>query len=290
MADTERVVVVTGASRGAGKGIALALGTPGTTVYVTGRTRNDGDAPLPGSVGQTALEINERGGRGVAVHVDHNDDSQVEALFNQVREEHGRLDILVNNAYMIHENLTTEGPFWEKPLDMLQMMDVGLRSSYVASWYAAPLLLKSQRGFVVNTSSAGGSCYMHGPVYGFVKAGVDKMAHDMAVDFKPHNVAAMSIWMGLLRTERTQHLFESTDPEEKERYAAAADGSETPEFVGRVIDALSKCDDLMERSGQVVISAEVGAELGVTDIDGRQPVGPRAFLGGPPTYSPAIVQ
>lgn len=289
MADTERVVVVTGASRGAGKGIALALGTPGTTVYVTGRTRSDGDAPLPGSVGQTAEEINERGGRGVAVHVDHNDDSQVEALFKQVEAEHGRLDILVNNAYMIHENLTTEGPFWEKPLDMLQMMDVGLRSSYVASWYAAPLLVKSQRGFVVNTSSAGGGCYMHGPVYGFVKAGVDKMAHDMAVDFKPHNVAAMSIWMGLLRTERTAALFDGTG-EDSGKYAAAADGSETPEFVGRVIDALHKSDDLMERSGTVVISAEVGQELGVTDIDGRTPIGPRAFLGGPFTYSPAIVQ
>ncbi|NLT30009.1 MAG: SDR family NAD(P)-dependent oxidoreductase [Propionibacterium sp.] len=286
MSDTERVVVVTGASRGAGKGIALALGTPGSTVYVTGRTRTDGDAPLPGSVGRTAEEINERGGRGVAVHVDHADDAQVEALFEQIRAEHGRVDILVNNAYMIHDNLATAGPFWEKPLDMLQMMDVGLRSSYVASWYAAPLLVQSERGFVVNTSSAGANAYMHGPIYGFVKAGVDKMAHDMAVDFKPHGVAAMSVWMGLLRTERTAHIFESGD----ERYAAAADGSETPEFVGRVIDGLWRSENLMERSGTVVISAEVGAELGITDIDGRRPIGPRAFLGGPFEYSSAVVQ
>ncbi|MGJ3508512.1 SDR family NAD(P)-dependent oxidoreductase [Enemella sp. A6] len=286
MSDNERIVVVTGASRGAGKGIALALGTPGSTVYVTGRTRNDGDAPLPGSVGRTAEEINERGGRGIAVHVDHADDSQVEALFEQIRTEHGRVDLLVNNAYMIHDDLTTPGPFWEKPLDMLQMMDVGLRSSYVASWYAAPLLVNSERGLVVNTSSAGANAYMHGPVYGMVKAGVDKMAHDMAVDFKPHGVAAMSVWMGLLRTERTAHIFESDD----ERYAGAADGSETPEFVGRVIDGLWRADDLMERSGTVVISAEVGAELGITDIDGRTPVGPRAFLGGPFEYSSAVVQ
>lgn len=286
MSETERVVVVTGASRGAGKGIALALGTPGTTVYVTGRTRNDGDAPLPGSVQKTADEITERGGRGVPVNVDHADDAQVEALFHQIREEQGRVDILVNNAYMIHQDLTTKGPFWEKPLDMLQMMDVGLRSSYVSSWYAAPLLVESQRGLVVNTSSAGANAYMHGPVYGFVKAGVDKMAHDMAVDFKPYNVAAMSVWMGLLRTEMTAHLFEGDGDNP---YAAAADGSETPEFVGRIIDALYNADDLMDRSGTVVISAEVGQEFGVLDVDGRQPIGPRAFLGGPFEYSSAVV-
>lgn len=162
----ERVIVVTGASRGAGKGIALGLAKPGTTIYVTGRTVNEGDSPLPGTVAATAEEITARGGVGIPVVCDHSRDDQVEELFALVQREHGRLDVLVNNALVVHDELTRPGPFWEKPLSLQVVLDVGMRSTYVASWYAAPLLVANSGGLVVNTSSFGGRCYMHGPAYG----------------------------------------------------------------------------------------------------------------------------
>ena len=284
--DKDRVVVVTGASRGAGKGIALALGETGATVYVTGRSQREGDAPLPGTVFATAEAINARGGKGIAVVCDHGDDEQVRALFERVRDEQGRLDILVNNALYVPPELVLPGPFWEKPLSLQAILDVGMRSTYVASYYAAPLLLAAGRGLVVNTSSFGGRCYMHGPAYGAGKAAVDKMAHDMAVDFKPHNVAVISLWMGLLKTERTQQVFD----ENPELYADMEATAETPEFSGRVIDALARDPELMARSGQVWVGAELGEMYGVVDINGKQPPSHRPMLGDPPTFSDAVIE
>lgn len=281
-----RVVVVTGASRGAGKGIALALGGLGATVYVTGRTKKEGDAALPGTVYATAEEIDRRGGKGVAVICDHGDDAQVQALFEQVDREQGRLDILVNNALVVPDGLVDHGPFWEKPLSLTEIMNVGMRSTYVSSYYAAPLLVKNGEGLVVNTSSFGGRCYMHGPAYGAGKAAVDKMAHDMAVDFKPYNIAVVSIWMGLLLTERTSQVFES-DPE---LYGPMAATAESPEFTGLVIDALAKDAGLMERSGQIWVGAELGEHYGVKDINGKQPPSHRPMLGDPTTFNDAVIE
>lgn len=284
--DKDRVVVVTGASRGAGKGIALALGETGATVYVTGRSQREGDAPLPGTVYATAEAINARGGKGIAVVCDHGDDEQVQALFERVRAEQGRLDILVNNVLYVPPELVLPGPFWEKPLSLQAILDVGMRSTYVASYYAAPLLLAAGRGLVVNTSSFGGRCYMHGPAYGAGKAAVDKMAHDMAVDFKPFNVAVISLWMGLLKTERTQLVFD----ENPELYADMEATAETPEFSGRVIDALARDPELMARSGQVWVGAELGEAYGVVDINGKQPPSHRPMLGDTPTFSDAVIE
>jgi NAD(P)-dependent dehydrogenase (short-subunit alcohol dehydrogenase family) len=279
------VAVVTGASRGAGKGIALALAATGATVYVTGRTRNDGDSELPGSLATTAKEIDARGGVGVPIVCDHADDEQVEAVFAQVAaREHGRLDVLVNNAFAIPDGITSRRPFWEKRLEQQMVLDVGLRSTYVSSYFAAPLLINGGR-LVVNTSSFGGTCYMHGPAYGAVKAGVDKMAHDMAEDFRPFGVAAVSLWMGFLRTERTEALFTSND----HRYAAMTQHAESAEFPGRVIAALAEKPDRMSYSGRVLIAAEAALELGVADVDGRQPPSHRPGLGSPPQYSAAVV-
>ena len=278
------IAVVTGASRGAGKGIALALADAGATIYVTGRTAHDGDSPLPGSLATTAKQIDERGGRGVPVVCDHADDAQVEALFARVAADHGRLDVLVNNAFAIPDHITSRRPFWEKGLIQQAPLSVGLRSSYVASYFAAPLLINGGK-LLVNTSSFGGTCYMHGPAYGAVKAGVDKMAHDMAVDLRPFDVAAVSLWMGFLRTERTEALFTSTD----HRYAAMTAHAESAEFPGRVITALAMSPARMSYSGQVLVAAEVAAELGVTDVDGRQPPSHRPALGSPPEYSPAVI-
>jgi NAD(P)-dependent dehydrogenase (short-subunit alcohol dehydrogenase family) len=278
------VAVVTGASRGAGKGIALALAATGATVYVTGRTRVDGDSDLPGSLATTAKEVDARGGVGVPVVCDHGDDEQVEAVYAQVARDHGRLDVLVNNAFAIPDGITSRRPFWEKRLEQQMVLDVGLRSSYVSSYFAAPLLINGGR-LVVNTSSFGGTCYMHGPAYGAVKAGVDKMAHDMAEDFRPFGVAAVSLWMGFLRTERTEALFTSND----HRYAALTQHAESAEFPGRVIAALAESPERMAYSGRVLIAAEAALELGVADVDGRQPPSHRPTLGSPPQYSAAVV-
>ena len=279
------VALVTGASRGAGKGIALALGATGATVYVTGRTRNDGDSELPGSLASTAKEIDVRGGVGVPIVCDHADDEQVEAAFAHVAaREQGRLDVLVNNAFAIPDGITSRRPFWDKKLEQQMVLDVGLRSTYVSSYFAAPLLINGGR-LVVNTSSFGGTCYMHGPAYGAVKAGVDKMAHDMAEDFRPFDVAAVSLWMGFLRTERTEALFTSND----HRYAEMTQHAESAEFPGRVIAALAESPDRMSYSGRVLIAAEAALELGVADVDGRQPPSHRPGLGSPPQYSAAVV-
>ncbi|MBB3046926.1 NAD(P)-dependent dehydrogenase (short-subunit alcohol dehydrogenase family) [Litorivivens lipolytica] len=282
----DRVVLVTGASRGAGKGIALALGATGATVYVTGRSQKEGDAPLPGTVFATAEAVTARGGKGIAVVCDHSDDTQVKTLFEQIEREQGRLDILVNNALYVPPELVQHGPFWEKPLSLQAILDVGMRSTYVSSYYAAPLLVKAGAGLVVNTSSFGGRCYMHGPAYGAGKAAVDKMAHDMAVDFKPYNVAVVSLWMGLLKTERSQAVFDA-DPELYRDMEATA---ESPEFPGRVIDALANDPQLMARTGKVWVGAELAEEYGVVDIDGKQPPSHRPMLGDVTTFSDAVIE
>lgn len=285
-----RVVVVTGASRGAGKGIALALGATGATVYVTGRSQKEGDSPLPGTIYETAELINANGGKGIAVVCDHGDDAQVEALFEQVEREQGRLDILVNNACAVPNELVQPGPFWEKSLDMLDILNVGMRSHYTATYFAAPLLIKSAKdsggGLVVHTSSFGGRCYMHGPAYGGGKAAVDKFANDMGIDFKPYNVAVVSIWMGLIATERTLAVMSA----EPQKYGDIMEKMETPEFTGIVIDALAKDSDLMAKSGKILVGAQLALEYGVSDANGKQPPSHAAMLGDPAQANPAIVE
>lgn len=281
-----RVILVTGASRGAGKGIAQAFGSLGDIVYVTGRSQQEGDAPLPGTVFATAAEITRRGGIGIPVICDHHDDAQVEKLFAQIMAEHNRLDILVNNATYLHDDLVKPGPFWEKSLALANILDVGLRSTYVTSWHAARIMAQQKDGLIVTTSSPGAACYMHGAAYGAQKAGCDKMVHDMAIDLKDVNVTCVSIWMGVLKTERLE-LAVKIAPEQ---YGPFYEMAESPEFTGRVIDALHRQTSRLQHTGKTLIGAELGAELGVTDIDGRQPFSPRQMLGGPLVFNPAIVQ
>ncbi|MFD7076174.1 SDR family NAD(P)-dependent oxidoreductase [Nocardioides sp. NPDC059952] len=271
------VAVVTGASRGAGAGIAAALAATGATVYVTGRSED--------GIARTAAECDRRGGAGIPVVCDHAEDAAVAALFDRVRREHGRLDVLVNNAIALPDGLTDDRPFWEKPLAHQQMFDVGLRSSYVAAWHAAPLLTVGG-GLVAHTSSFGGGCYLHGPAYGSVKAGVDKLAHDLAVDLAPHQVAVVSVWMGILRTERTLAGL-ARDPG---RYGELAARTESPELTGRILAALLAHPERMRWSGRTVIGAELARELGVTDTDGSSPPSHREMLGGPLEFNPAVVR
>ncbi len=265
--DSPPVAVVTGASRGAGRGIAIALGSYGCTVYVTGRSQKAGDASLPGTIYEAAEAVTAAGGRGIAVRVDHADDTQVKALFEQVEREQGRLDILVNNACALNDELTAPGHFWEKPLAIVDMLDVGLRSSYVASYYAAPLMVRQQQGLVAFTSASGSVHYVYGPVYGAHKAGMDKFAADMAVDFADFNVTAVSLWMGPLKAERLQRVIDS-DPD---KYGYLLDHTETPEFSGHVIWGIYSDPQRLQLSGQTLIGAEMAVRYGIRDADGRQP-------------------
>lgn len=267
MSQVTPVVVVTGASRGAGRGIAIALGTHGCTVYVTGRSEKSGDSALPGTIYETANAVTAAGGKGIPVRVDHGEDREVAALFDQVRREQGRLDILVNNACALHDRLTAPGHFWEKPLEIADMLDVGLRSSYVASYYAAPLMVEQRSGLVIFTSASGSVHYVFGPAYGAHKAGMDKFAADMAVDFKDYNVAALSIWMGTLLTDRLRMVIAS----DREKFGHLERAAETPEFTGHVVWALYNDPQLMAMSGQTVIGAEMALKYGIQDEGGRQP-------------------
>ncbi|MFC7050081.1 SDR family NAD(P)-dependent oxidoreductase [Emcibacter nanhaiensis] len=286
------VALVTGASRGAGRGIALALGEKGMTVYVTGRSETEGSAlgwdgtPLPGTIHQTAEEITAAGGKGIAVACDHSDDDQVAALFERIAREEEGLDILFNSATYMHPQLIEDKPFYEKELAAVEILNVGLRSAYVASWHAARLMVPRGRGLIAFGSSFGATCYMHGPGYGAQKAGLDKFAHDMAVDLDGTGVRTVSIWMGPLLTERARIAAE-LHPELYREFHAMA---ETPEFTGRIVHALASDPEGGELSGQTLIGAEICNRYGITDRDGRVPPSHRDMLGAPLNFSPAIVR
>ena len=269
MAEPGKIAIVTGASRGAGKGIAIALGGHGCTVYITGRSEHASDHVLPGTIYETAQAVTAAGGRGVAVRCDHSDDAQVEALFAQVEKEQGRLDILVNNAAAIHDELTDPGGFWEKPLKLAGLLDVGVRSSYVASWHAGQVMARQDSGLIVFTSASGAAHYSMGPAYGAHKASMDKMAFDMASDFRHagKNVAAVSVWMGALLTDRLKAIIAS----DREKYGYLDGHCETPEFTGEVIWALFNDPDLQTLSGATVVGAEIARNYGITDAGGRIP-------------------
>lgn len=283
------VAVVTGASRGAGRGIAVALGSHGCTVYVTGRSARTGDHPLPGTIFETARAVTDAGGQGIAVQCDHGDDDQVRALFDQVLAEQGRIDLLVNNAAAVHDELSAPGGFWEKPLKLGDMIDVGLRSGYVASWLAAPAMVQQNSGLIVFTSASGAAHYSMGPAYGAHKAGVDKLAFDMAEDFRHAGaaVSAVSIWMGALATDRLLAMI----AEDPGKYGHLRDHLETPEFTGHVIWGLLTDPQLAARSGQTLIGAELARDYAIRDEGGRQPPSPRDTHGVVPhRHHPLVIR
>ncbi|MGX1807089.1 SDR family NAD(P)-dependent oxidoreductase [Nocardia sp. NPDC055321] len=269
-----RVAVVTGASRGIGKGIALELGAAGATVYVTGRTTTPGH--LPGTVGGTAAEIDELGGTGVPVVCDHKDDAAVEKLFAQIRDEHGRLDVLVNNVYNAPGSARWIGrKFWEVPPKAWdEGFDIGVRSHYVASVFAAPLLIESG-GLIVNVSSPGAQRQMHNAVYGVGKAAVDRLTADFAHDLADTAVTAVSIWPGIVNTELLQMV--PADAEGRRIVTLPGEGAfdldtaETPRFPGRAVVALAADPNRKARTGKAWKVADLAEAYGFTDIDGRVP-------------------
>jgi NAD(P)-dependent dehydrogenase (short-subunit alcohol dehydrogenase family) len=275
-----RVAVVTGASRGIGKGIALELGAAGATVYVTGRTVEPGR--LPGTVSATAAEIDELGGRGVPLPCDHRDDDAVAAVFARVGDEQGRLDVLVNNVYNAPASARWLGkPFWEVPaVGWDETFAIGVRSHYVAAVLAAPLLLQSERGLIVQVSSPGAARYTHNVVYGVAKAAVDRMTGDLAHDLRDTPVSVVSIWPGVVNTE----LLQTIPPDQDGRRILTLPGegdfdldvAETPRFAGRAVVAMATDPAVKSRTGRAFTVADLAADYGFTDVDGRVPPRPDA--------------
>ena len=261
-----QVAIVTGASRGVGKGIALGLGEAGATVYVTGRSISKG--PHPGTIGETAEAVTRAGGRGIAVQCDHGHDQEIEALIARVHQDEGQIDILVNNAFTVPEGKFV-GPFWELPIEQWDLMHtVGLRSHYVASWHVAPILMAQKRGLIVNVSSFGAKIQSISVAYGVGKAGVDRMTRDMGRELAPHAVTVVSLWPGIVKTERALA--------EKERLGFdPTKNGESPTLSGRAVAALAGDPIRHAKTGQSVIVAELATEYGFTDIDGSVPVSMR---------------
>jgi NAD(P)-dependent dehydrogenase (short-subunit alcohol dehydrogenase family) len=263
-----RVAIVTGASRGIGKGCAIELGAAGATVYVSGRSVEEGAAPLPGTIGATAAEVDAAGGRGVAVRCDHRDDAQVSELFERVDREQGRLDVLVNNAFLIPRELTAGRPFWETPLSNWDdMIDVGTRSAYVASHYAARRMAARRAGLIANVSSSGAVEYAWHVAYGVGKAALDRLTADCARELRPFGVAVVSLWPGLVLTERTSRARQALP-------TLDWSGAESQRFTGRAVVALASAPDVLARSGRAWPSRELADAYGFADVDGRLPQGP----------------
>jgi dehydrogenase/reductase SDR family member 1 len=265
-----KIAVVTGASRGVGKGIAIGLGEAGATVYVTGRTIQEGAdiEKLGGTVFKTAEEVTAIGGKGIAVICNHLDDAQVEKLFQHVKEENGHLDILVNNAWGGYEKMregksfTYSKPFWEQPFWRWDaMFAAGVRAAYTSSAFAARLMTKKKSGLIVNISFWSSQVYLGNTQYGVSKAAVDKMSEYMGHELKKYKVAVVSLYPGLVRTEsvlRNAKYFDMSN-------------SESPQFIGRVVAALATDPNIMKKSGRVSIAAQEALEYGIQDIDGKQP-------------------
>ncbi|MDQ0607113.1 NAD(P)-dependent dehydrogenase (short-subunit alcohol dehydrogenase family) [Variovorax sp. W1I1] len=279
------IAVVTGASRGAGRGIAMELGAAGATVYVTGRSTRAqpadtygqllalSDMPaVPGSIDDTADEVTRMGGRGIAVRCDHTREEDVKALFAQVEREAGRIDLLVNNAWGGHETFTGvfDAPFWEHPLaNWDSMFDRGVRNHLVASRSAAPLMVRAKRGLIVTTTFWDRGRYMKGNLfYDLAKASMTRLAFGMAEELKPHGVASVAVSPGWMRTEFVLAGHKTDEAHWQERPALA--GTESPRYLGRAVAALAGDPQVMEKTGEVLRVADLAKAYGFTDIDGRQ--------------------
>ena len=261
-----KVALVTGASRGVGKGIALGLGEAGATVYLTGRTTEEGRAaiPLPGTVHQTAAEVTAIGGTGIALPCDHRDDDQVRAVFAELLRRSGRLDLLINNVWGGYEffwdgtEFWTERGFWTVPLSRWDaMFAAGVRAHYVAAALAAQTMVDRRQGLIVNVSAEGAELDDAGVAYGVAKAATNRMAATMAYDLREHDVTAVALYPGLVRTESVLKAAEHFD----------LTASESPLFVGRVVAALAADPDLRRRSGRVLTTKDLAADYGVTEPD-----------------------
>jgi len=252
----DKIAFVTGGTRNVGKGIALALGEAGATVYVTGR-----------SITETDVQgITKIGGKGIAVVCNHENDDEVNAVFKLIEKNEGKLDILVNNAWggynrvrnrKAYSGFKWKAPFWEQPLGLWEEMNnVGVRSNYISSIYATNLMLKHKHGLIVNISFYAGRKYYGNVIYGVAKAAVDKMTMDMSEELKKHGIACVSLYPGYIDDNK-----KTPNPEK-----------ESSQFVGRAIAALASDKNIIKKTGQILVAANLAREYGFTDIDGIQPL------------------
>jgi dehydrogenase/reductase SDR family protein 1 len=248
-----KVALVTGASRGVGKGIALELVDAGATVYITGRTVED---------------MKYLSGKGIAIECDHRDDEQVRAAFRRIADEQGRLDVLVNNVWGGYENMLEDGeftwprPFWQQPLWRWDaMFQAGVRAHYVASQLSAQLMVAQRSGLIVNVSFWAAQKHLGNVAYGVSKAATDKLTADTSHELRELNVAVVSLYPGLVRTEKVMQAAEWLD----------LSNSESPQFIGRAVVALASDARVMERTGSILIAAGLAQEYGFTDVDGKAP-------------------
>ena len=279
------VAVVTGGSRGAGRGIAVELGAAGATVYVTGRSTREqpanaygellalsGLSTVPGSIDETADEVAQHGGRGIAVRCDHTREEEVVQLFARVQHDEGHLDLLVNNAWGGHEsfNGVFDAPFWEHALAQWDaMFDRGVRNHLLASRCAAPLMVSQRRGLMVTTTFWDRDRYLKGNLfYDLAKAAMNRLAFGMAEELRPHGVASLAVSPGWMRTEFVLVGHKTDEAHWRERPALAR--TESPRYLGRAVAALAGDPFVLKKSGAVHRVADLAREYGFTDVDGRQ--------------------
>ena len=279
------IAVVTGASRGAGRGIALELGAAGATVVVTGRTTREhapstyagllalgGMSRMPGTIDDTAEAVTQAGGRGIAVRCDHTREHEVQALFEQVRRDHGRVDLLVNNAWGGHESFDAvfEAPFWQHQLEHWDsMMDRGVRNHLLAARAAAPLFVAQGRGLIVATTFWDRDRYLRGNLpYDLAKAAINRLAFGIAQDLKPHGVASVAVSPGWMRTELVLAAHQADESNWHLRPALAR--TESPRYLGRAVAALAADPQVMRWTGRTLRVADLAEAYGFTDIDGRR--------------------
>ena len=271
-----RVAVVTGASRGIGKGIAIGLGEAGATVYVTGRTRGTGDR----TIDTTAELVSLAGGQGLAVEVDHAIDGEIDGLFRLVESEHGGLDILVNNVFKIPDPPAWEGGFWEHPLEIWDdQVGIGLRSHYVASRSAAPLLFRCTGSMIFNITSPAGFTYLFNAAYSIGKAALDRMTHDLGIELLPKGVSVIGLRPGPVRTEFIQDQASAG-------VSVLTEGVETPIFIGRVVAAIATDQDRFEMTGRVHWTTDLGSHYRQVDEDAAVPVSARERFKDAPRADP----
>jgi NAD(P)-dependent dehydrogenase (short-subunit alcohol dehydrogenase family) len=272
------IVLVTGASRGAGRGIALELGAAGATVYVTGRSVDSGltTDDVPGTIDETARAVTDRGGRGIAVRCDHTVDADVESLFGRIRDEQGRLDVLVNNVWGGYEDGDCRPlplvPFWEQPLRQWDgMFTAGVRAHLTASRLAVPLMLTPRRGLIVSTTANLQALpYMRNLFYDLAKNAVSRLTWAMAQELREHGIAVLAVAPGFMRTERVVEAFRRAGV--PDAVSGPGGPKETTAYLGRAIVALASDAAVVEKSGQLLEVGTLAREYGFTDSDGTQPL------------------
>jgi len=264
----DRIALVTGASRGAGRGIARVLGQEGMTVYVTARSTPGAPTveEYPHAIEETAEEISAAGGRGVAVPCDHTDDVQVRGLFERIRNEQGRLDVLVANAWGGYMPYPEHGgwfstPFWEQSMDRWEgMFTAGLRSHMATCLFGLPLLREAGYGLAVLTTFTRGRRYLGNVFYDVAKNAVCRLVSALAEDLRESDIAVIGLSPGWMAVERMTGLSERQHAE-----------TESPEYIGRAVAALARDPAVARRSGQTLSVGDLARIYGFTDVDGRQP-------------------